>query len=53
MVKETVIPVGGTSLFMRQAGQGQPIVILEAGAGEDSTTWNDIIPAVAQFSQIM
>jgi pimeloyl-ACP methyl ester carboxylesterase len=53
MVKETFIPVSGTSLFMRQAGQGQPSVILEAGAGEDSTTWTDIIPAVARFSQVM
>lgn len=53
MGRETFIPVGETSLFMRLAGQGQPIVILEAGAGEDSTTWNDIIPAVAQFSQVM
>lgn len=53
MVKETVIPVDDSRLFMRQAGQGKPTVILEAGAGEDSTTWNDIIPAVAQFSLVM
>jgi len=38
---------------MKQAGQGKPIVILEAGAGEDSMTWKNIIPAVAQFSQVM
>ncbi len=53
MVKESFVPAGESSLFMRQAGQGKPIVILEAGAGEDSTTWEDIIPEVAQFSQVM
>lgn len=53
MVKETFIPVGGTCLFLRQAGQGQPTVVLEAGAGDDSQTWEDIFPAVAQFSQVM
>lgn len=40
-------------VFMRRAGHGKPVVILETGAGEESTTWKDIIPAVAQFSQVM
>ena len=53
MVKEISIPVGEYSLFMVQTGQGKPAVILEAGAGEDSTTWEDIVPFVAQFSQVM
>jgi pimeloyl-ACP methyl ester carboxylesterase len=53
MMKETFIPVGESSLFVRQAGLGKPLVILEAGAGEDSTTWKDMLPAVAQFSQVM
>jgi pimeloyl-ACP methyl ester carboxylesterase len=53
MVKETWIPVGASSLFLMQAGQGRPVVILEAGAGEASTTWKDIVPSVAQFSQVM
>jgi hypothetical protein len=53
MIKETFISVGEYSLFMRQAGQGKPIVILEAGAAEDSTTWENILPLVAQFSQVM
>ncbi|HEU5377706.1 MAG TPA: alpha/beta hydrolase [Ktedonobacteraceae bacterium] len=53
MSQETFIPVGRSSFFMRQAGQEKPVVILEAGAGEDSTTWKDILPAVAQFSQVM
>jgi pimeloyl-ACP methyl ester carboxylesterase len=53
VVNETFIPVGASSLFMMQAGQGKPIVILEAGAGEDSTTWKDIVPLVAQFSQVV
>lgn len=36
-----------------RAGQGKPLVILEAGAGDDCTTWKNIFPAVAQFSQVM
>lgn len=53
MLSETFISVGNYDLFVAQAGQGKPAIILEAGAGEDSTTWKDIIPAVAQFSRVM
>lgn len=53
MTRETFISVGEYNLFTRQAGRGKPTIILEAGAGEDSTTWKDIVPAVAQFSHVM
>lgn len=38
---------------MKQAGQEKPVVVLEAGAGNDNTTWKDIFPAVAQFSRVI
>lgn len=53
MSQEIFISVGGSNLFMRQAGQGKPIVVLEAGAGENSATWKDILPEVAQFTQVI
>ncbi len=50
---EKFISVSKHDLFMVQTGQGKPTIILEAGAGEDSTTWRDVIPALAQFSQVV
>ena len=53
MISESFITFGKYTLFMQQAGQGKPVIILEAGAGDDSTTWKDIFSAIAQFSHAM
>lgn len=53
MIRESFVIVGAYTLFMRQTGQGKPVIILEAGAGDDSTTWKDIFSSLAQFSHVV
>ena len=53
MSSHVFVDLGEYRLFMMKAGQGTPLVILEAGAGDESTTWHGIFQAVAQFTQVM
>jgi pimeloyl-ACP methyl ester carboxylesterase len=46
------IDVGGRSLFITCSGIGKPTVVLEAGAGENHTTWELIQSAVSQFTHV-
>src|SRR5690242_18975235 len=52
--KQTVmIDIGEYKLCMLKAGHGEPPVVLEAGAGDDSTTWQSIFQEVARFTQVI
>jgi pimeloyl-ACP methyl ester carboxylesterase len=42
-----LVDIGGRRLYLQCTGTGSPAVILQAGAGGDSTAWNQIQPAVA------
>ena len=53
MTIHTFVELGEYRLRLMKAGQGSPMVILEAGAGDASTTWQRIFQAVAQFTQAM
>jgi pimeloyl-ACP methyl ester carboxylesterase len=53
VTQHAIVDIGEYRLFMMKAGQGIPLVILEAGAGDDCTTWKSIFQAVAQFTQVM
>ena len=46
-----LVDVGGYRLYVSCMGQGSPTVVFEAGLGEDLSTWNQVQPAVAQFTQ--
>jgi pimeloyl-ACP methyl ester carboxylesterase len=48
--KEQKVDVGGCELFTSQAGSGEPVVVFEAGLGEDTSTWQSVLPQVAQFA---
>ena len=48
-----MIDIGKYKLFMVQAGHGMPAVVLEAGAGDDSTTWQNIFQEIARFTQVI
>jgi pimeloyl-ACP methyl ester carboxylesterase len=48
-----MIDIGDYKLFMMKAGQGKPSVVLEAGAGDDSTTWQSIFQEIARFTQVI
>jgi pimeloyl-ACP methyl ester carboxylesterase len=41
------VDIGGRRLYMQCEGTGAPVVILQAGLGGDSTSWDHIRPAIA------
>ena len=47
-----VVDVGGYSLWLECTGQGSPTVILEAGAGNDSDTWHQVMPTISGFTRV-
>jgi pimeloyl-ACP methyl ester carboxylesterase len=47
----TLVDIGGYRLYVRCMGQGTPTIIFDAGLGEDFSTWDQVQPEVAQFSQ--
>jgi pimeloyl-ACP methyl ester carboxylesterase len=47
------VEVGGRQLAFSTAGSGQPTVVLEAGLGQDRSTWHWIVDAVAQFTRVV
>lgn len=47
---ETMVDIGGYSLYIRCGGEGEPTVILEAGAGRRGDFWMRVWPQVAQFT---
>lgn len=59
-----LVDIGGRSLYMEIAGEGEPTVILEAGAGSRGDVWNRdqlfpagerqmVFPAVAGFTRVL
>jgi pimeloyl-ACP methyl ester carboxylesterase len=42
-----LIDIGGRRLYLECTGSGSPAVILQAGAGGDSTAWGQIEPTIA------
>src|SRR6185369_6743556 len=42
-----LVDIGGRHLYLRCEGTGSPVVILQAGLGGDSTSWDHIRPAIA------
>jgi pimeloyl-ACP methyl ester carboxylesterase len=45
------VDIGGYRLYVSCMGQGSPTVVFDAGLGEDLSIWNQVQPAVAQFTQ--
>jgi hypothetical protein len=46
------VDVGGYALWIECQGDGSPTVILDAGLGTPSNTWDQVVPQVAQFTQV-
>lgn len=44
--------VGGRRLFLEVGGEGSPTVVLEAGAGNSSTTWDHIWLSIMAFTRV-
>jgi pimeloyl-ACP methyl ester carboxylesterase len=42
----------GRSLYMECAGSGEPTVVLEAGFGADTHSWQDVLPGVGRGTRV-
>jgi pimeloyl-ACP methyl ester carboxylesterase len=47
----SVVDVGGRSLHIHCVGQGAPVVVLDAGLGDDGSTWSQVQPEVARITR--
>lgn len=47
-----LVDVGGRRLYVERCGTGQPMVVLEAGAGVTSDAWIPVRDAVATFTHV-
>jgi pimeloyl-ACP methyl ester carboxylesterase len=43
---------GGRELFITCKGSGSPVILLEAGGGDESTAWAQIQPALAEHTMV-
>lgn len=46
------VEVNGAEIYFHIQGKG-PSVIFENGLGQDLSTWNDVIPQIARFAQVV
>lgn len=47
-----LVDIGGRRLYLQCSGSGAPTVVLQAGAGGDSTAWKTIQPAIAGKAKV-
>ena len=47
-----LVDIGGYRLYLHCTGSGSPAVVLEAGLGETSVSWQRIAPAVARQTRV-
>lgn len=50
-VREERVDIGGCKLYTAQSGLGSPTVVFESGVGEDTSTWQNVQPAIARFAR--
>jgi pimeloyl-ACP methyl ester carboxylesterase len=46
------VDVGGYKLSLRCEGEGTPVVLLDAGAGDAADTWDWVVPDVRRFTRV-
>ena len=51
-VIEGLFDVGGYRLYLRCTVEGNPTVVMDASAGEDSSTWSDVEPSLARVTRV-
>lgn len=47
------VDVGHYQLYSQIYGKSAPVVIFDAGSGDDSTVWSLVAPTVAQFARVV
>jgi pimeloyl-ACP methyl ester carboxylesterase len=50
-VAGSVVDVGGRSLHIHCVGEGAPVVVFDAGLGDDGSTWSQIQPEVGRITR--
>ncbi|MCU1298806.1 MAG: alpha/beta hydrolase fold protein [Acidobacteriaceae bacterium] len=48
----TLVDIGGERLHINCTGQGSPTVIMDAGLGDSSVTWELVQPEVSKFTRV-
>jgi pimeloyl-ACP methyl ester carboxylesterase len=49
---DAMVDVGGRRLHINCTGKGDPVVVMDAGRGNSSATWNLVQPEVAKFARV-
>lgn len=49
---DDLVDIGGHRLHIKCVGSGRPTVILEAGLGDSSRTWDKVMPEVGKFTRV-
>src|SRR5262249_27907032 len=49
---DKLVDVGGFKLFIHCTGERTPVVVMDAGANNNSTSWEKVQPDVAQFIRV-
>jgi pimeloyl-ACP methyl ester carboxylesterase len=49
---EGLVDVGGYKLYYSCSGEGSPVVVMDAGLGETSSTWSGVRPELAGFTRV-
>jgi pimeloyl-ACP methyl ester carboxylesterase len=47
-----LLDIGGSKLHIHCTGQGSPTVVMDAGLGDSSVTWDLVQPEVAKFARV-
>jgi pimeloyl-ACP methyl ester carboxylesterase len=51
-VLEGIFDVGGRSLYLRCQGSGGPVIVLDAGLGNDTSTWDPVVPDIGAIGRV-
>jgi pimeloyl-ACP methyl ester carboxylesterase len=51
LARDEVLVVANQNLYIETLGSGGPAIVLEAGLGNDSTTWKSVAATIATFAQ--
>lgn len=49
---DKLVDVGGHRLYIKCMGSGSPTIILEAGLGSSSKTWDKVMPEVSKYTRV-
>lgn len=50
-VTDELVDVGGLSLHLRCVGEGNPVVVLDSGLGDDGAVWNEVQPELGRLTR--